>query len=95
MKRVDLIKNVARKGQVTQKVASRVVKDVFLLMRKELINGNKIEVRGFGRFKANRYRERLGRNPKTSKPILIKSKSIPRFSMGEDLKRRVNRKRMA
>ena len=58
---------------------------------RSLINGERIEIRGFGSISL-RYREpRLGRNPKTGEPVSVPGKYVPHFKPGRFLRERVNR----
>ena len=58
---------------------------------RSLINGERIEIRGFGSISL-RYREpRLGRNPKTGEPVSVPGKYVPHFKPGRVLRERVNR----
>ncbi|GIT26604.1 MAG: hypothetical protein CM1200mP41_26480 [Gammaproteobacteria bacterium] len=55
------------------------------------VNGERIEIRGFGSISL-RYREpRLGRNPKTGEPVSVPGKYVPLFKPGRFLRERVNR----
>ena len=56
---------------------------------RSLINGERIEIRGFGSISL-RYREpRLGRNPKTGEEIPISARRVVTFRPGQRLKARV------
>ena len=58
---------------------------------RSLINGERIEIRGFGSISL-RYREpRLGRNPKTGEPVSVPGKYVPHFKPGRFLRERGNR----
>ncbi|MEM1009213.1 MAG: HU family DNA-binding protein, partial [Myxococcota bacterium] len=59
-------------------------------MRQSLIRGERIEIRGFGSFTVKSREARLGRNPKTGAPVEIPSKRIPFFTVGKELRERVN-----
>ncbi len=56
-----------------------------------LASGNRVEIRGFGTFRVNSRKPRLGRNPKTGEPIEIPPRSFPHFRPGRELRERVDR----
>lgn len=58
-------------------------------MATSLEKGDRIEIRGFGSFSLRRRKERNGRNPKTGEEVHIKSKSIPYFRPGKEMRERV------
>ena len=56
---------------------------------RSLINGERIEIRGFGSISL-RYREpRLGRNPKTGEEIPIKARRVVTFRAGNKLRKKI------
>ncbi len=55
-------------------------------MTKTLVNGENIEIRGFGSFTVKHYYSYTGRNPKTGKKTVVKAKKLPVFRVGKDLK---------
>ncbi len=65
--------------------------DIFVdKMREALLEGNRIEIRGFGSFKMKEYGGYTGRNPKTGVKVEVKPKKMPFFRAGKELKEYVN-----
>jgi integration host factor subunit beta len=55
-----------------------------------LVEGNRVELRGFGSFSV-RERERMeGRNPKTGSKVIVEEKKVPFFRAGQQLKDMIN-----
>ena len=52
--------------------------------------GDRIEIRGFGSFSVRNRRSRQGRNPKTGETISVPAKRVPFFTVGHELKKRIN-----
>ncbi|MEE8408566.1 MAG: HU family DNA-binding protein, partial [Myxococcota bacterium] len=50
----------------------------------------RIEIRGFGSFSVRHRRARMGRNPKTGDSIAVPPKRVPFFTVGHELKDRVD-----
>ena len=67
-----------------------VVNTMFDSMTSALVHGDRVEIRGFGSFSVRHRRAREGRNPKTGESISVPSKRVPFFTVGNELKRRVN-----
>lgn len=82
----EVAKTVGRMMEITNQDAEAIVAEVIQSIIDELLEGNKIEIRGFGAFKSRSRRSRRGRNPKTGEPVDIPSKRIFFFKMGKDLK---------
>ncbi len=67
-----------------------VVNTIFDSMTEALGQGDRIEIRGFGSFSVRHRRARLGRNPKTGDSISVPPKRVPFFTVGHELRERVN-----
>ena len=67
-----------------------VVNTLFDAMTNALKVGDRIEIRGFGSFSVRHRRERMGRNPKTGESIAVPPKRVPFFTVGHELKKRVD-----
>ncbi len=60
------------------------------LMRKALMDGNRVEIRGFGSFSLHYRPPRTAHNPKTGEKVLTEEKYSPHFKPGKELRERVN-----
>ena len=89
MRKSDLIENLALQRNISVKRAEQVVKELFDAMGQSLIDGERIEVRGFGSFEIRDYDAYSGRNPKTGDVIHVKPKKLPFFKVGKELKERI------
>ena len=90
MTKSELIDEVAQQLDLPRKRAEQVVKLIFDDMCRALARGERIEIRGFGSFKAKHYPAYSGRNPKTGDTIYVESKVLPAFKVGKELRARVN-----
>ena len=66
------------------------VKQLFEAMSATLAGGGRIEIRGFGSFSLHYRSARTARNPKTGELVTTKSKYVPHFKPGKELRERVN-----
>lgn len=90
MTRAELILNVAGKAGVDRKVVEKVVAATFETIKLALIEGDKVQVLGFGTFENRTRAPRKGRNPRTGEEIEIKASKLPSFKAGKTLKEAVN-----
>ena len=90
MTKSELIAELARRTDLSKKRAEEVVNCVFKNMANSLINGSRIEIRGFGSFSTKDYQAYKGRNPKTGAEVDVKAKRAVHFKVGKELRERVN-----
>ena len=90
MNKSELIQKLAEQCNLSTDDAKLCV-DIFVdQMRKALLDGDRIEIRGFGSFKMKEYEGYTGRNPKTGESVQVKPKRMPFFRAGKELKDLVN-----
>ena len=88
-----LIEKVAEKVEgLTRNQTEIVVETVFESIRKALISGEKIEIRGFGNFRLKNRKPRKARNPKTGESVEVPGKKVLYFKVGKALKEALNTK---
>ncbi|MBR0260523.1 MAG: HU family DNA-binding protein [Selenomonadaceae bacterium] len=90
MTRAELIVQVADKAKLDRKTAERAVTATFEAIKAALIEGDKVQVLGFGTFEVRERAARKGRNPRTGEEIEIKSSKLPSFKSGKSLKEACN-----
>jgi integration host factor subunit beta len=59
-------------------------------MSEALIQGKRIEIRGFGSFSLHFRPPRRAHNPKTGQKVVTEAKYSPHFKPGKELRERVN-----
>jgi integration host factor subunit beta len=85
----DLIEVLAEEAGLHIRSTEFVVEEVFNAMTEALVQGEGVEIRGFGSFTVREYDSYTGRNPKTGKNILVSPKKLPFFKVGKELRERV------
>lgn len=55
-----------------------------------LAQGHRVEIRKFGNFTSKTRDARMGRNPRTGKPVLLERRRLMRFKAGNYLLGRLN-----
>lgn len=90
MTKSELIERVAARTGLTKGRAEMVVSTIFDSMTDALVQGDGIEIRGFGSFTVRTYKAYEGRNPRTGAVVHVPPKKLPFFKVGKDLRERVN-----
>jgi integration host factor subunit beta len=87
-----LIEKVAEKVEgLTRNQTEIVVDTVFESIKKALMQGEKIEIRGFGNFRLKTRNPRKARNPKTGETVEVPGKKVLYFKVGKALKESLNK----
>jgi integration host factor subunit alpha len=91
MTKADIIEYVYEKvGGFSKKEAAEIVETVFHVMKQSLSTNRKIKISGFGNFMVREKKERMGRNPQTSQPIVIQARHVLNFKPSQVLKNALN-----
>ncbi|MDP2832506.1 MAG: integration host factor subunit beta [Pseudomonadota bacterium] len=91
MTKSELIARLAeRHPHLVAADAELAVKTIIDAMVNSLVEGERIEIRGFGSFSLNFRPPRLGRNPKTGDKVQVAGKNVPHFKAGKELRDRVD-----
>lgn len=75
---------------VTKKQAGEAFDAIFDYISQSLVDGDRVQIPGFGTFQISDRKARQGLNPKTKKPITIPASKSVRFKPGKGLKDAVN-----
>jgi integration host factor subunit beta len=91
MNRSELIDRLAvRVPPLVLKDADVAIRIILDAMGKALVRGDRIEIRGFGRFVLNYRPPRIGRNPRSGKKVDVPEKHVPHFKAAGELRERVD-----
>lgn len=90
MNKSELIEALADKTNMPIREAGSITNTLIETMTDALVNGESIEIRGFGSFVVKEYESYTGRNPKTGQKIKVSPKKLPFFKVGKELRERVN-----
>lgn len=89
MTKADLVAQVAKKADLTNKASKDAVGSVFSIISEAMKRGEKVVITGFGTFVVRKRAARKGRNPQTGAEIQIPATKTPGFTAGKSLKRMV------
>lgn len=91
MTRAALIKKLSQKyPHLPEGAIARMVETIFDHMRRGLIDGQDIELRGFGTFKTKKLKARVFFHPQTGAKIHLKERRILRFKASASFIRHLN-----
>ncbi len=90
MNKSELIQSLAEKSNITPELARSVIETMIGMIKQQLMDGGRIEIRGFGSFEMREYGAYKGRNPHTGESVDVKPKRTPFFKCGKDLMEMVN-----
>ena len=76
---------------LTFKEVESLIDIVFSEMSVSLINGGRVELRGFGSFSTRHRDARIARNPRTGDKVEVSSKRMPYFRAGKNFARLLNK----
>ena len=82
MNKSELVKALADQANISLDEATLVVNTFVDSMKESLLEGGRVEIRGFGSF--------AGRNPRTGEKVAVEPKRLPFFRAGKELKEYLN-----
>ncbi|KRD81770.1 DNA-binding protein [Bacillus sp. Root147] len=89
MKKAQFIEAVASKLELTKQDPKKAVDALFETISTTLVEGEKVQLVGFGTFEVRERSERTGRNPQTGEEMTIPATKVPGFKAGKELKEAV------
>jgi DNA-binding protein HU-beta len=87
----DLAKAISTIGGLTRQDAERAIDALIATVMKEVKEGRKVSLMGFGSFVPTRRAARVGRNPRTGAAVRIAASSGVRFASGSLFKSVLNK----
>ncbi len=91
MNKTELINAVAEASGVSKKYTEAVIKATVDAIEKAMVDGDKVQLIGFGTFETRDRAERVGKNPQNGEEVTIPACKVPAFKAGKALKDAVNK----
>ena len=92
MKKIELVREIARQTNITQTQATQALEVTLDVIKNTLRRKEEIRLVGFGSFKVTTRKARTGINPQTKNTIRIPATNVAKFVPGKDLKEMINKK---
>ena len=89
MNKTELVAAAAEKTGITKKDAECLLSAAFEPIAEKLIQGEKVQLSGFGTFEVKEREARVGRNPRTKEEIRIPATRQIAFKASKTLKQKV------
>lgn len=86
MNKTELIAVVSQAAGLTKKDTERVINAAIDAITASLVEGEKVQLSGFGTFEVKDREARIGRNPHTKEAIDIPATRVPSFKASQALK---------
>lgn len=90
MNKTQLVEVVAKEANLKRKDAEAAVNAFINAVESALVDGEKVQLVGFGSFEVKERSARTGRNPSTGESIEIPASKHAAFSAGKALKEKLN-----
>ncbi len=86
--KADLVEKITRQvaPNITKRDVARIVQMFIDQLCDTLVEGNRIEIRGFGVLNTKLRKPKVARNPKTREPVNIPPRRVPVFKASRLLK---------
>ena len=86
MNKAELINAISQDSGLSKKDSEKALAATIDAVTNALVEGNKVQLVGFGIFDVKERSARTGRNPKTKETIEIPATRVPQFKAGKALK---------
>ena len=91
MNKSELIDQIAANSGLSKADAKKALNATTEVIKNALVEGEKIQLVGFGTFSVNERPEREGINPSTKEKIKIAAKKVAKFKAGAELTDTLNK----
>ncbi len=92
MNKSELVASIAEKSNLTKKDAESALNAFISSVEEALVEGDKVQLVGFGTFEVRQRKAREGRNPRNPEEVIqIPASKAPVFRAGKALKEIVNK----
>lgn len=88
--KAQIIEKVHTKLGLTKRHSIETVESLLEIIKGSLESGEDVLVSGFGKFQVKHKKERRGRNPATSKDLMLKPRRVVTFKCSGKLREKVN-----
>lgn len=86
MNKTELISAMSEKAEISKKDVEKALTAFTNVVADALVDGDKVQLVGFGTFEVVERAERQGRNPATGEAMTIAASKSPKFKAGKALK---------
>jgi nucleoid DNA-binding protein len=88
--KADIVEQIAGGTGLTKVETEAVINGFIHTVKNALIEGTRVDLRGFGTFMVQERAARTARNPRTNQPIAVPSAHIPVFKPSKEFRHTVD-----
>ena len=88
--KIDIVEAVAEQNGYTKVRSFEVVETLLEIIKSTLESGEDIMIRGFGKFRVKKKKERMGRNPATGEAMMLAPRKLLTFRCSGLLRDKIN-----
>ena len=92
MTKTELVKAIANANKITNTRAKMELDSILEIIMGAVCGGEKVNIKGFGKFYSKQYRSKSCINPKTGEKMDIPAHVYCNFTCGKNFKQRMNEK---
>lgn len=86
MTKTELVNVLAKQSDFEKKQTKVFLETLTGIITKEIKKGGEVPLTGLGKFKVQKRKARMGRNPQTGEPIKISARKVVKFTVAKALK---------
>ncbi len=90
MTKTEIVKSIQKNAGLTREQANKALEAVLNSVADGVVNGEAVQIVGFGTFSVTERAARTGRNPATGEAIEIPASRNVHFKSGKGLKEKLN-----
>ena len=90
MNKTELVEKIAVGAELSKADAKKALEAAVEAIKNALVEGDKVQLIGFGTFSVNERPARDGKNPHTGEQIHIEAKKVAKFKAGAELAAALN-----
>lgn len=90
MNKTELVEKIAVGAELSKADAKKALDATVEAIKNALVEGDKIQLIGFGTFSVNERPAREGINPQTKEKVTIAAKKVAKFKAGAELSAALN-----
>jgi DNA-binding protein HU-beta len=92
MTKTELIQALADASKLEKKHTKLFLEGLTSVIERTIRKGGEVPLRGLGKFRVQKRKARMGRNPATGEAIKIPAKTVVKFTVAKSLKDLVKKK---
>ena len=91
MTKAEIARSISWDTELSIPECIKMVDCILGIISDTVAKGDRVDIRKFGSFYPRKKAERIGRNPRTGKSVMITARTIPCFKVSKEFKEMVNR----